>query len=186
MVLCFRPTIVVLEGMFPGSDIAKAFIGAQPTLRVWKGNHRRELPYFVEGNFSPPPLSSISIMSTEHHYYNEIISSPILQSSVRGFQIRSNCDPQSIFLSMQSFAALESLAIQVPNVESTAFLAKMATVLPRLRRLTLDSQIIVRSIPSHFELFLTILFDVADLIFDTGDAVLGVYCCMVVSSRPRL
>lgn len=139
MVLRLPTGIRTLEGMFPSEETARAFLLVQsPSLRIWKENHRHNIPYFIEDGFITPPLSSIRISRTGHSY-DRMRDSSVLQKSVRALQIGEIFDPQKIFPTMRSFTALETLAITVPEVGAQAHLAGIGINLPQIRHLQLCS-----------------------------------------------
>lgn len=155
MVLAFPAGIIRLDGIFPGRHTANAFVLAQSrTLRTWIGLDHRDVLYFMESNVTPPPLISLSIANTRH--YQEICTSTILQTSLQALTIGGaiqtgfTFDAKQVFPTLHSFAALESLAISLPWLGAKRYLAEMGTALPRLRRLTLCSNRVVRSVKLCF------------------------------------
>lgn len=161
MVLCLPAKVRVLEGMFPDPETAKAFLSAQSlSLKIWKGHNRQEIPFFIEKGFTTPSLTSLGIINTDH-YYEEIRRSTVLQASIRALQIRDTFNPEVIFPTMRSFPALESLSIQMPSYPSSEinkYLIEMATALPQLRRLSLNSTKTVRDLRPVFCITLIFFF----------------------------
>lgn len=150
MVLCLPRKVRVCEGMFPDRETAKAFFGAQSrSLKIWKGNHPWEIPFFLEEDFITPSLVSLGIESTDHHY-DKIRASTILQASVRALQIGNVFDPEIIFPTLRAFAVLESLSIKIPVIRAAEHLMEMSIALPQLRCLSLSSVGLVSVIESSF------------------------------------